>query len=72
MSLEQQHGIFTIPAKMENSETDIALVDSDNPLGLDPMTLTQKMTLRQSIELPVNKPVIAYLSKDVIHSLNFL
>lgn len=50
---------------------DIALVDSDNPLGLDrtdPDAIDDITTINQ-LNLPVNKPVIIYVtSKDVIHS----
>ncbi|MEK7262885.1 MAG: hypothetical protein AAB071_00055 [Bacteroidota bacterium] len=50
---------------------DIALVDSDNPLGLDRNDADAKddiATINQ-LNLPVNKPVIVNISsKDVIHS----
>ncbi len=53
--------------------TDINLVSSDNPIGLDttdPYAKDDITTLNQ-LNLPVNKPVIIELSsKDVIHSLN--
>ena len=53
--------------------TDIKLVDSDNPLGLDrtdPDAKDDIVTLNQ-MYLPVNKPVLIYLSsKDVIHSFS--
>lgn len=54
--------------------TDINLVSSDNPLGLDrsdPYAKDDITTINQ-LNLPVDKPVIIRLSsKDVIHSLNF-
>jgi cytochrome c oxidase subunit 2 len=53
--------------------TDINLVSSDNPLGLDrtdPYAKDDITTINQ-LNLPVNKPIIIMLSsKDVIHSLN--
>src|SRR5512135_2747221 len=53
--------------------TDINLVSSDNPLGLDrtdPYAKDDITTINQ-LNLPVDKPVIIRLSsKDVIHSLN--
>ncbi len=53
--------------------SDIHLVSSDNPLGLDrddPDAKDDITTINQ-LNLPVGKPVIIYLtSKDVIHSLN--
>ncbi|HTP80826.1 MAG TPA: hypothetical protein VMM57_10540 [Bacteroidota bacterium] len=53
--------------------TDIKLVSSDNPLGLDrsdPYAKDDITTINQ-LNLPVNKPVIIRLSsKDVIHSFN--
>ncbi len=53
--------------------TDINLVSSDNPLGIDttdPYAKDDIITLNQ-LNLPVNKPVVIELSsKDVIHSLN--
>jgi len=53
---------------------DIKLVDTDtNPLGLnqnDPYAKDDIITINE-LHLPVNKPVIVYLtSKDVIHSFN--
>ncbi len=51
----------------------INLVDADNPLGLDRSDPDAKddITTINQLNLPVNKPVIIYLSsKDVIHSLN--
>lgn len=49
----------------------ITLIDQDNPLGLDrsdPDAKDDIVTLN-NLNLPVNKPVIVYLtSKDVIHS----
>ena len=54
-------------------KTDIKLVDSDNPLGVDrsdPDAKDDIVTLNQ-LYLPVNKPVLIYLStKDVIHSFS--
>jgi cytochrome c oxidase subunit 2 len=53
--------------------TDINLVSSDNPLGLDrsdPYAKDDITTINQ-LNLPINKPVIVRLSsKDVIHSFN--
>lgn len=54
-------------------KTDIALVNSENPLGLDRTDPDAKddITTINQLNLPVNKPVIVYLSsKDVIHSFN--
>jgi cytochrome c oxidase subunit 2 len=52
-------------------KTDVRLVSSDNPLGLDRKDADARddiMTINQ-LNLPVNKPVIVHLSsKDVIHS----
>lgn len=51
--------------------TDVKLVSADNPLGLDredPAAKDDITTINQ-LNLPINKPVIIYLSsKDVIHS----
>jgi cytochrome c oxidase subunit 2 len=51
--------------------TDIKLVSAENPLGLDrddPAARDDITTINQ-LNLPINKPVIVYLtSKDVIHS----
>ena len=53
--------------------TDIKLVSSDNPLGLDrsdPYAKDDITTINQ-LNLPVEKPVVIHLSsKDVIHSFN--
>ena len=53
--------------------SDINLVSSDNPLGLDrtdPYAKDDITTINQ-LNLPVDKPIIVELSsKDVIHSLN--
>jgi cytochrome c oxidase subunit 2 len=53
--------------------TDVNLVSSDNPLGLDrtdPYAKDDITTINQ-LNLPVDKPIIIELSsKDVIHSLN--
>jgi cytochrome c oxidase subunit 2 len=53
--------------------TDINLVSSDNPLGLDrtdPYAKDDITTINQ-LNLPVDRPIIIELSsKDVIHSLN--
>jgi cytochrome c oxidase subunit 2 len=52
-------------------KTDIRLVSSDNPLGLDRSDGDAKddLTTINQLFLPVNKPVIVHLSsKDVIHS----
>jgi cytochrome c oxidase subunit 2 len=53
--------------------TDISLITSENPLGLDrndPAAKDDIMTINQ-LNLPVGKPVIIHLSsKDVIHSFN--
>jgi len=52
--------------------TDIALVDPDNPLGLDRRDSAAKddITTIYVLNLPVGRPVIIQLSsKDVIHSL---
>src|SRR5688572_28651704 len=52
--------------------TDIALVDPDNPLGLDRRDPAAKddITTINVLNLPVGRPVIIQLSsKDVIHSL---
>jgi cytochrome c oxidase subunit 2 len=52
-------------------KTDIKLVSAENPLGLDrddPAAKDDITTINQ-LNLPLNKPVIVYLSsKDVIHS----
>jgi cytochrome c oxidase subunit 2 len=51
--------------------TDIRLVDSENPLGLDRSDPDAKddLTTINQLNLPVNKPAIVHLSsKDVIHS----
>ncbi len=53
--------------------TDVKLVDSDNPLGLDRSDPAAKddITTINQLYVPVNKPVLVYLSsKDVIHSFN--
>lgn len=51
--------------------TDIKLISADNPLGLDrddPNAKDDITTINQ-LNIPVNKPVLVYLSsKDVIHS----
>ncbi|HWP81321.1 MAG TPA: hypothetical protein VNN76_01565 [Bacteroidota bacterium] len=52
-------------------KTDIKLVSAENPLGLDRSDPAAKddITTINQLTLPVNKPVIVYLSsKDVIHS----
>ncbi|MBI3765087.1 MAG: hypothetical protein HY277_01120 [Ignavibacteriales bacterium] len=49
------------------------LIDADNPLGLDRNDPDAKddITSANNLNLPVDKPVIVYLStKDVIHSFN--
>src|ERR1051326_2361436 len=54
-------------------KTSITLIDQDNPLGLDRSDPDAKddIVMNNNMNLPVNKPVIIYLStKDVIHSLN--
>jgi cytochrome c oxidase subunit 2 len=51
--------------------TDIALVSSTNPLGLDltDPAARDDVTTVNEMNLPVNRPVIIYLSsKDVVHS----
>ena len=51
--------------------TDIKLVSSDNPLGLDRSDQNAKddITDINNLHLPVNRPVLVHLSsKDVIHS----
>jgi cytochrome c oxidase subunit 2 len=51
--------------------TDIKLVSSDNPLGLDRSDPSAKddITTINQLNLPVNRPVLVHLSsKDVIHS----
>jgi cytochrome c oxidase subunit 2 len=51
--------------------TDIKLVTSDNPLGLDRSDAAAKddITTINQLNLPVNRPVLVHLSsKDVIHS----
>ena len=52
--------------------TELRLIGPDNPLGLDrddPASRDDVTTINQ-MHLPVNRPVIVYLSsKDVIHSL---
>jgi cytochrome c oxidase subunit 2 len=51
--------------------TDIALVSSDNPLGLDRKDPNAKddITTINQLNLPVDRPVLVHLSsKDVIHS----
>jgi cytochrome c oxidase subunit 2 len=51
--------------------TMISLVSSDNPLGLDSADPAAKddVWTQNQLNLPVNRPVIVYLSsKDVIHS----
>ncbi|HLF14579.1 MAG TPA: hypothetical protein VI932_06805, partial [Bacteroidota bacterium] len=54
-------------------KTSLALVGTDNPLGLDrtdPAAVDDITTINQ-LNLPLGKPVIIHLtSKDVIHSLN--
>jgi cytochrome c oxidase subunit 2 len=51
---------------------DLHLISAQNPLGVDPEDPASKddaTTLMNDIVVPVNKPVIAYISsKDVIHS----
>jgi cytochrome c oxidase subunit 2 len=52
-------------------KTDITLITSDNPLGLDRDDPPAKddITTINNISMPVHKPVLVYLSsKDVIHS----
>ena len=52
-------------------KTDIKLITSDNPLGLDRTDPSAKddITTINQLNLPIGKPVIVYLtSKDVIHS----
>ena len=52
-------------------KTDIRLVSSDNPLGLDRKDPAAKddITTINQFNMPVNKPVLVHLtSKDVIHS----
>ncbi len=52
-------------------KTAVTLVDQDNPLGLDRTDPDAKddITTINQLNLPVNKPVIIYISsKDVIHS----
>ena len=54
-------------------KTSISLIDQDNPLGLDRSDPDAKddIVLNNNMNLPVNKPVIIYLTtKDVIHSFN--
>ena len=54
-------------------KTSISLINQDNPLGLDRSDPDGKddITTINQLYLPVNKPVIIYLStKDVIHSFN--
>ena len=56
----------------EFGKTDINLVTSENPLGLDRQDQDAKddITTINQLNLPVNKPAIIHLSsKDVIHSL---
>ena len=51
--------------------TDIALVSSDNPLGLDRNDADAKddVTTINQLNLPIDRPVLVHLtSKDVIHS----
>jgi cytochrome c oxidase subunit II len=51
--------------------TDIALVGSDNPLGLDRRDAAAKddITTINQLNLPVDRPILVHLSsKDVIHS----
>ncbi len=51
--------------------TDVTLVSSDNPLGLDRRDPTAKddITTINQLTLPVNRPVLVHLtSMDVIHS----
>jgi len=53
--------------------TDIHLVSAANPLGLDTadVAASDDITTINELHLPVDKPVIAYLSsKDVVHSFN--
>jgi cytochrome c oxidase subunit 2 len=55
--------------------TDIKLVAADNPLGLDRSDPAAKDDFNSpnQLALPVNKPVIIYLSsKDVIHSFSLI
>lgn len=53
--------------------TNLNLVDSDNPIGIDRNDIYANddiITINQ-FNLPVNEPILIYLtSKDVIHSLN--
>jgi cytochrome c oxidase subunit 2 len=54
---------------------DIRFVSSDNPLGLDQRDPAAKddITTINQLVLPVNRPVIIYLSsKDVIHSFSLI
>ncbi len=54
-------------------KTSLSLIDADNPLGLDRTDPDAKddITTINQLNLPLNKPVIVYLStKDVIHSFN--
>ncbi len=54
-------------------KTSLSLIDAENPLGLDRNDPDAKddITTINQLNLPVNKPVIVYLStKDVIHSFN--
>lgn len=51
--------------------TDIALVSSDNPIGLDRSEIVGRddIVVTNRLNLPVDRPVIVHLSsKDVIHS----
>lgn len=51
--------------------TDIALLGPDNPVGLDRTDLAARddLTTINQLHLPVDRPVIVYLSsKDVLHS----
>ncbi len=51
--------------------TDITLVSSDNPIGLDRSEVVGRddLVVTNRLNLPVGRPVIVYLSsKDVIHS----
>jgi len=55
--------------------TDIKLVTSDNPLGLDRSDAAAKddITTINQLNFPVGKPVIIHLSsKDVIHSFSLI
>ena len=56
-------------------KTDPKLMDSLNPLGLDPSDLSGKddVTTLNQLHIPVHTPIVIHLtSKDVIHSFDLM